>query len=131
MDHARRRFIAMASLLPLAAVASRAAGAKPRPAPPRPVVPATTPSPAATPAAATSCYDPAALSLSQKSRRRSLAYTEPSNDPARHCGGCAFFVAAAGAPSANGCGTCQLLGNAPVKAEAVCASYAPKPAANR
>ena len=94
MDHARRRFIAMASLLPLAAVASRAAGAKPRPAPPRPVVPATTPLNRLLhrlrPQAATILP----RSRSARSRgARSLAYTEPANDPARHCGGCAFFVA--------------------------------------
>jgi hypothetical protein len=109
-DGSRRRFLAMAGLVPVALVAGRAALA------------ATPPAPAAGPA----CYDPATLSLSQKSRRRSLAYYELSTDPARRCGGCAFFVPAAAGST---CGSCQLLGNAPVKAEAVCASFAPKPAA--
>lgn len=67
------------------------------------------------------CYDPAALPLSQKSRRRSLSYVEVSSDPAKRCAGCAFFTA-----TAEGCGNCQLL-NGPVNAGAVCASFAPRP----
>ena len=66
------------------------------------------------------CYDPAALPLSQKNRRRSLGYVEPSADPARRCAGCAFFTA-----GAVGCGTCGLL-SGPVNAGAVCSSFAPR-----
>lgn len=72
-------------------------------------------------AQAAACYDPAALPLSQKSRRRSLSYVEASTDPAKRCAGCAFFAA-----TAEGCGTCQLL-NGPVNAGASCASFAPRP----
>lgn len=66
------------------------------------------------------CYDPAALPLSQKNRRRSLGYVEASTDPVKRCAGCAFFTA-----SAAGCGTCALL-NGPVNAGAVCNSFAPR-----
>lgn len=64
------------------------------------------------------CYDPAALPLSQKNRRRSLGYVEASADPAKRCAGCTFFTAAAA-----GCGTCGLL-NGPVNAGALCNSFA-------
>lgn len=67
------------------------------------------------------CYDPDALPLSQKSRRRSLGYVELSSDPARRCGACSFFTAAS--PD---CGACAMLGGGPVKAGAVCRSFAPK-----
>ncbi|KPH63648.1 high-potential iron-sulfur protein [Novosphingobium sp. ST904] len=70
-----------------------------------------------------SCYDPAALPFSQKSRRRALGYLDASADPARRCGSCAFFTAAA-----PGCGTCQMLSGGPVNAGAVCNSFAPKAA---
>lgn len=69
------------------------------------------------------CFDPAALPLSQKSRRRSLNYVDPSPDPARKCGGCSFFTATEGQ-----CGTCQMLTGGPVTASAVCTSFAPKAA---
>ncbi len=68
------------------------------------------------------CANPATLPLSQKSKRRSLGYAEPSNQPGKTCGGCAFFAAAAAA----GCGTCSLLAG-PVAAAGVCTSFAPKP----
>ena len=67
------------------------------------------------------CYDPAALPLSQKTRRRSLGYTDASPDAAKRCGRCAFFIAGQG-----DCGGCQLLGAAPVSAAGVCNSFAPK-----
>lgn len=93
----RRRFLTIAAVgMPLAAFAAGAAQAA-------------------------TCYDPAALPLSQKSRRRSLSYVETSTDPAKRCAGCAFFTAAA-----EGCGNCQLL-NGPVNAGASCASFAPRP----
>ena len=65
------------------------------------------------------CFDPASLPLSQKSRRRAVDYMDQSNDPARHCGLCAFF-----AGTAAGCGTCQLLGGGPVSAGGLCSSFA-------
>jgi hypothetical protein len=71
-------------------------------------------------AQAPACYDPAALPLSQKNRRRSLGYTEASGDPARHCSVCSFFTAGDA-----GCGTCGLL-SGPVNAGAVCSSFAPR-----
>jgi hypothetical protein len=73
-------------------------------------------------AAAPACYDPAALPLSQRNRRRSLGYVEPSADPKKSCSGCAFFTAGA----QTGCGTCQLLSGGPVSAGAVCTSFAAK-----
>lgn len=72
-------------------------------------------------ARAAACYDPAALPLSQKNRRRSLGYVEAATDAARRCQGCAFFTAAAEA----GCGTCGLLAG-PVNAGASCNSFAPR-----
>ena len=100
MDKSRRRFLALAGLAPLALAAA----------------------PRARAAGSAACYDPNALSLSQKSRRRSMEYVEASSDPAKTCGGCAFFTA----NQAN-CGTCQLLTGGPVNAGAVCGSFAPKP----
>lgn len=67
------------------------------------------------------CYDPAALPLSQKNRRRSLEYVEVASEPARRCGGCAFFTTAA-----EECGKCLML-NSTVNAGASCSSFAPRP----
>jgi hypothetical protein len=64
------------------------------------------------------CYDPAALPLSQRNRRRSLGYVEAATDPAKRCAGCAFFTA-----NATDCGACALL-NAQVNAGASCSSFA-------
>lgn len=75
-------------------------------------------------ARAAACYDPAALPLSQKNRRRSLGYVESATDPARRCQGCAFFTATATA-TATGCGTCGLL-NGTVTAGSSCGSFAPR-----
>lgn len=66
------------------------------------------------------CYDPNALPLSQKSRRRSLGYVEQSPDSVRHCSACSFF-----STTAPTCGRCALLGGA-VNAGAVCTSFAAK-----
>lgn len=68
------------------------------------------------------CYDPAALPLAQKNRRRSLAYVQTAADPERRCMGCAFFTGAAG----DSCGTCAML-NSIVNAGASCSSFAPRP----
>lgn len=94
----RRKVLALAALTPLAALtwaSSASAGA--------------------------SCYDPDALPLSQKSRRRSLHYSEASSDPARHCSACNYFT-----PSSAGCGACAMLGGGSVNAGAVCSSFAAK-----
>jgi hypothetical protein len=67
------------------------------------------------------CYEPAALSLNLKNRRKSLGFVEQSGDPARRCGRCAFFQ-----PKMGSCGTCQLMVGAPVTAAGVCNSFSPK-----
>ncbi len=99
MDRARRRFLALAGLSPFALAAA----------------------PRVRAAEITACYDPTMLPLNQKSRRRSMEYVEVSSDPAKACGGCAFFTLAQG-----NCGACQLLSGGPVNAGATCTSYAPK-----
>jgi hypothetical protein len=66
-----------------------------------------------------SCFDPNALPLSQKSRRRSLGYLDPSSDPERRCAGCSFFKA-----SDAQCGACGMLSGGPVSASAVCSAFA-------
>jgi hypothetical protein len=98
MNPSRRKFLAVAGAAPLVLFASGAVRAQ------------------------TACFDPAALPLAQKNRRRGLGYVEPSPDPKKHCGRCAFFAAAK-----TGCGTCQMLGGGPVSVVGVCNSYAPKP----
>ena len=69
------------------------------------------------------CYDPAALPLAQKRQRRAIGYVEPSTDPAKKCGGCAFF-SPNGRPAS--CGKCQLLSGGPVTAVGLCNSFARK-----
>ncbi len=98
METARRHFLVLAGLSPLAMLSARSASAQ-----------------------AAACYDPEALPLSQKNRRRSIGYTDPSTDPKKHCGACTFFTAGEG-----GCGTCAILTGGPVSAPAVCNSFAPK-----
>jgi hypothetical protein len=99
MLETRRKFLAIAGMAPFALLAAASARAQTAPA----------------------CYDPAALPLSQKSRRRSLGFLESAPDEAKRCGRCAFFTAAG-----PGCGTCQLLAGGPVNAGSVCNSFAPK-----
>jgi len=67
------------------------------------------------------CYDPGALPLSQRSRRRSLGYVDTSQDPQKRCGRCSFFTEAA-----PGCGTCTMLSGGAVNAGGVCNSFAAK-----
>lgn len=67
------------------------------------------------------CYDPAKLSLSQRSTRRSLNYLEEAPDKTKRCGLCAFY-----SESAPGCGKCTMLSGYAVRADAVCDSFAPK-----
>ncbi len=94
-DRSRRGFLGLAALAPLAFAATARAAEGP-------------------------CYDPASLSISQKSRRRSLGYLEASDDPKRQCRACAFYT-----ESRPGCGKCVLLEGL-VNAGAVCDSFAPR-----
>jgi hypothetical protein len=71
--------------------------------------------------ATATCREPAALPLSQKSRRRGLGYVEISTDAKRSCALCAFYSAAA-----QGCGACQILGGGIVSANGLCNSFAPR-----
>jgi hypothetical protein len=100
MNPTRRKFVVLASMAPFALAAGRSFAAE-----------------------SAACYDPAALPLSQKNRRRSLGYTDAAPDPQKHCGACTFFT-----PSQGTCGTCQLLTGGPVNAGGVCNSFAPKAA---
>lgn len=95
MNRSRREFVGLAALSPLVVLGARGALA--------------------------ACFDPAALPLSQRNRRRALGYINPSPQSQRRCGLCNFFTA-----GATGCGTCQLLSGGPVEAGAVCNSFAPK-----
>jgi len=70
-------------------------------------------------ARAQACYDPAALSFSLRSRRRTLGFVEVAPDPARACKGCEFFTASTGA-----CGACKLMTGGPVTAGSTCNSWA-------
>lgn len=97
MQQSRRRLLTLAGLAPLALFAASQAQA------------------------AGACFDPAALSLDQRSRRKGLGFVAASSDPKRHCGLCTFFT-----PSPGGCGACQLLDGGPVSAGSVCDSFAPK-----
>lgn len=99
MKQSRRKFVGFVAMSPLFAFSASRAWA----------------------ADTTACYDPAALPLSQRNRRRSLGYVSPAPQPQRRCGLCNFF-----ASGAAGCGTCQLLSGGPVEAAAVCNSFAPK-----
>ena len=100
MNENRRHFLAKAGIASLALLAARGAVAQDAPA---------------------ACYDPAALPLSQKTRRRSLGYVDASADPKQHCSLCAFFTAGQA-----GCGTCQILSGGPVSAGGLCSSFAAK-----
>lgn len=100
MDRTRRQFLAVAGLAPIVAITAGIA---------RAAVPV--------------CYDPAAINLSQRNRRRAISFVEQSSDPARQCGLCAFFHAQNG-----GCGTCDMLGGGQVTARGVCTAFAKKPA---
>ena len=99
MDKNRRQFLAIAGLVPIIAITAKAASAA------EPV-----------------CYDPAAIPLTQRNRRRAISFVEQSSDPARRCGVCAFFHAQTGE-----CGTCDMLGRGQVTARGVCTAFAKKP----
>jgi hypothetical protein len=99
MTTSRRSFLAAASTVPFALAGFGAA------------------------AQAAACYDPEKLPLSQKSRRRALGYVEVSSDPKKNCALCSFFTA-----TEPGCGKCQLFSGGPVRGDAVCRSFAPRPA---
>lgn len=94
-DRSRRGFLGLAALAPFAVAATARA-------------------------AEGQCYDPASLSVSQKSRRRSLGYMEVSDDAKRQCQACAFYT-----QSQPGCGKCVLLEGL-VNGVAVCDSFAPR-----
>ena len=98
MAPSRRDFLALAAASPLALLAQTGLRA----------------------ADASACYDPATLPFSQKSRRRSLGYVDLSSDAKKHCSTCSFFTAATPAS----CGTCQMLGGGPVRADALCNFFA-------
>jgi len=66
------------------------------------------------------CADPEKMSPSEKSLRDAQHYVERSPDPAKVCGGCAFFSAAEGAGD---CGRCQIF-NGPANAKGHCGSWA-------
>lgn len=70
---------------------------------------------------APACFDPEKLPASAKSLRKALGFVTPAPDPAKACGGCAFFVA-----GTSGCGTCGLLSGGPVTAKSWCRSWAKK-----
>lgn len=98
MASTRRTFLALAGMAPLVTfIGSRAM------------------------AADVACYDPTALTLQQRNRRRSISFVETSPDPVRRCGGCTFFKRGKGE-----CGACDVLGGGPVTARGYCASFAPK-----
>ena len=98
MNGSRRRFLALAGIVPAALIGARLARAE-----------------------GAACYDPAALPLNVRNRRAALGFVERSADPGRRCGTCAFFQAKEG-----DCGTCQLLVGAPVTALGLCNSFAAK-----
>jgi hypothetical protein len=98
MDGTRRNFLAIAGIAPLAVIAGSRAMA-----------------------ADAVCYDPGALALQQRNRRRSVGFVEESTAPGKRCGLCVFFKGGQGA-----CGTCDLLGNGPVTARGLCNSFAAK-----
>lgn len=91
----RRRLMALAVAAPALGLASRAA-------------------------AEGACVDLDALPSGQRSMRQALNFKLVSDDPARRCGGCAFYAAAEG-----DCGKCQIF-SGPVPAAGRCDSWAPR-----
>lgn len=98
MDQSRRKFLGALAAVPALLAASGAAAASDA-----------------------ICYDPDALPLNLKNRRKALGFVEQSPDAKRRCGLCAFFQAKDG-----DCGSCQLLSGGAVTAAGVCNSFAPK-----
>lgn len=98
MDHARRKFIGLTALGVGLAFSARAQETQE--------------------CQQAQCYDPLALPLSQRNRRRSVNYVETSADANRRCGLCIYFAATQG-----NCGSCQILTSV-VNAGASCASFA-------
>lgn len=68
--------------------------------------------------AADACVDLDALPSGQRSMRQALNFKLVSDDPAKHCSGCAFFSAPQG-----DCGKCQIF-SGPVPAQGRCDSWA-------
>lgn len=75
---------------------------------------------------AAACADPNDMSPSETSLRQASAYVEKSADPAKTCGGCAFFTAG----TSGACGTCQIFTGGQANREGFCNSWAAKPAAS-
>lgn len=98
MPDSRRNFLAMAAIVPVAIFAAGSARA-----------------------VDAACYNPSALPLSQKNRRRSIGFEETSTNPKERCELCAFYTATKG-----DCGTCQMLSGGPVNAKGLCRSFAQK-----
>lgn len=96
MNSSRRNLILMTLIAPLAGLVTRRANATDA-----------------------RCYDPATLSLSQKSRRRTLGYVDKSTNATKRCDICAFYKKTTGE-----CGSCDLLSGGAVAASGVCNSYA-------
>jgi hypothetical protein len=68
------------------------------------------------------CANPDQLSDAERGMRASVQYTDQSPDPAKTCGGCAYFRRAADTAD---CGNCQIL-NSPVYAQGHCTSWSAK-----
>jgi hypothetical protein len=66
------------------------------------------------------CADPKAIDSTQASMRTSLNYTDVSKDAAKTCSVCAFFQ-----PTADDCGTCQIL-SGPANPKGHCDSWSAK-----
>ena len=69
------------------------------------------------------CFNEAELPRAQRSMRQALEFQVKSSDPAKVCGGCAFFHPTAGQA---GCGKCDIL-SGQVTSQGVCTSWAKKP----
>jgi hypothetical protein len=76
-------------------------------------------------ASAKACSDPSTLSDSEVNIRKSLNYTEKSENPQQVCGGCAFFHARA---ESGGCGACDMMSGGSVNEQGHCSSWNAKPA---
>ena len=71
-----------------------------------------------------SCNDTSGLSADDaKIRTEIAAYTDPAQDPAKHCSNCVQFVPGA----ANACGTCKVV-KGPISPKGGCKLFVAKPA---
>jgi High potential iron-sulfur protein len=74
-------------------------------------------------ASASACADPSTMSDAEMGTRKSLSYTEKSENPQQVCAGCSFFHAGSGS-----CGTCDMMSGGPVNPQGHCTSWNAKPA---